>query len=113
MRNLNQEVRVWPAAEDFNEIYSLTQKMIDELPYDVRSQASYSDVEPYAKEALNTKDNSVLSQVVDGLMQLCSHSLSRSYLESSVRHWLSTRSSSAAENLQDLASMLCTSSTNK
>ena len=104
VRNLNQEleVGVWPAAEDFSEIYSLTQKMIDELPYHVRSQASYSDVEPYAKEALNTKDNSVLSQVVDGLMQLCSHSLSRSYLESSVRHWLTTRSSSAAENLHDL-----------
>jgi hypothetical protein len=103
IRNLNQEVGVWPAAEDYSEIYSLAQKMINELPYHVRSQASYSDVEPYAKQALRTKDSSVLSQVVDGLMQLCGHSLlSRSYLESSVSHWLSTRSSSAAENLQDL-----------
>ena len=25
--NLNQEVGVWPAAEDYNEIYSLTQKV--------------------------------------------------------------------------------------
>ena len=102
IRNLNQEMGVWPAAEDYSEIYSLTQKMISELPYHVRSQASYSDVEPYAKQALRTKDDSVFSQVVDGLMQLCSHSLSRSRLESSVRHWLSTRSSSAAENLRDL-----------
>ena len=102
IRNLDQEVGVWPAADDYNEVYSLTQKLIGELPYHIRSQASYSDVKPYAEQALQTKDNSVLSQVVDALMQLCDRRLSRSRLESSVRHWLSTRSSSAAENLKDL-----------
>ncbi len=102
IHNLNQEVGVWPAAEDYSEVYSLAQKLIDDLPYHIRSQASYSDVKPYAEQALHTKDSSVLSQVVDGLMQLCNHNLSRSRLESSVHHWLSTRSSSAAESLIDL-----------
>ena len=76
--------------------------MINELPYHVRSQASYSDVEPYAIKALRTKDDSVLSQVVDALMQLCEHRVSRSTLQSSVRRWLSNRSTSATSDLKTL-----------
>ena len=102
IQNLDREVGVWPAEENYNEVSSLVQQMMDQLPYHVQSQASYSDIRPYAEQALRTKDNSVLSQCVDGLMQLCEYRLSRGSLESSVRCWLSSRSSSATTNLRDL-----------
>ena len=102
LRNLGQEVGVWPAADSSSEVSSLTWKMMDELPYHVRSQASYSDVQPYAIKALRTKDNNVMSQVVDGFMQLCEHRVSRSNLQTLVRRWLSTRSSTATSELRNL-----------
>ena len=102
LRNLDREIGTWPAADNSSEISTVTWKMMDELPYHVRSQASYSDVEPFAIKALQTKDSSVLSQVVDGLMQLCENRVSRYSLEASVRQWLSYRSTSRTTDLKNL-----------
>lgn len=100
--NLGREIGIWPAADNSSEISTLTWKMMDELPYHVRSQASYSDVEPFAIKALQTKDSSILSQVVDGLMQLCENRVSRYSLEPSVRQWLLYRSTSKTADLKNL-----------
>ena len=102
LSNLSRDIGNWPAAHDSNEVSSLTWRLMDELPYHVRSQASYSDVEPYAREALRTKDDNVLTQVVDGFMQLCEHRISRSNLQTLVRRWLSTRSSTETTELRNL-----------
>jgi hypothetical protein len=104
LQELSRDIGTWPAADSSNEISTLTRKMMDELPYHVRAQASYSDVKPFAIKALQTKDSSVLSQVVDGLMQLCENRVSRYSLESSVRQWLTYRSTSRTS---DLKSLIC------
>ena len=102
LSKLGRDIGTWPAADDWSEVSSLTRTLMNELPYHVRSQASYSNVEPYALKALRTKDDNVLSQVVDGLMQLCEHRISRSKLRTLVFRWLSTRSSTATTELRNL-----------
>lgn len=102
LRKVGQQVGVWPAADDRNEVSSVVRKMMNELPYDVRSQASYYDIEPYALKALRIKDSNALSGITDSFMELCSHKLSRRNLESAIRRWLSTRSSASIYELRDL-----------
>ena len=102
LRQLSRDIGTWPAADNSDEVSTLTWKMMDELPYHVRAQASYSDVKPFAIKALKTKDSNVLSQVVDGLMQLCENRVSRYTLESSVRQWLTYRSTSRTSDLKNL-----------
>ena len=102
LSELSQDIGTWPAADDWREVYSLTQSAIkDFLPDDVRIQAS-DYVEPYALNALRARDNKVLSQVVDGLMQLCEHRIATSILQPLVHRWLSTRSSTATTELRNL-----------
>ena len=102
LRNVGQKVGVWPAADDRNKVSSMVRRMMNELPYDVRSQASYYDIEPYALKALRTQDSNALSSITDSLMELCSQRISRSNLETAVRRWLSSRSSASITELRDL-----------
>ena len=102
LRNVGQQVGVWPAAEDRNEVSSMVRTMMNKLPYEVRNQTSYYDIEPYALKALRTKDSNALSGITDSIMKLCSYRISRNNLERAVCHWLSTRSLSSIIELRDL-----------
>ena len=102
LRKVGQQVGVWPAAEDRNEISSMVRTMRNQLPYDVRNQTSYYDIEPYALKTLRTRDSNALSSITDSLVKLCSNRISRSNMERAVRQWLSSRSSSSIFTLRDL-----------
>ena len=99
LRDMKQQIGVWPAADDYSEVSSAVRAVQRNLP-DYVSFVSYSDIEPHIKTALRTKDANVLSQVVDALMECSQNRVSRSTLERHVRSWLSNRSS--ADNLINL-----------
>ena len=96
LNNLSHEVGAWPGADDYFTVSSAVERIRSELPYHV--SASYSDIEPHVKDALRIKDQNVLSQVVDGLMQVCGQRVARGNMESHVRYWLYNRSSTELKN---------------
>ncbi|XP_064390528.1 uncharacterized protein LOC135338358 [Halichondria panicea] len=101
LNSISSDIGEWPAAEDRNTVSTEVERVLRELPYNVI--ASYSDVEPHVKSALQKKDDSVVSQLSDALMDATSNRLTRSTLTQYVRTWLQNRSS---RNLNDLVSYL-------
>lgn len=96
LRDMKQQIGVWPAADSYSEVSSAVRAVQRDLP----GYVSYSDIEPHIKRALRTKDANVLSQVVDALMECSQNRVARSTLQSYVRSWLSNRNS--ANNLINL-----------
>ncbi len=92
LSDMKQQVGSWPSAEDPSEISAARQKVERGLPSNITpwqlSQLD-SEIESVVQRALQQRDEHTLSQVVDALMQLPTQRLSRSSLESYVRHWIS------------------------
>ena len=91
LREMKQQIGVWPAADDYSEVSSAVRAVQRDIPE--FEFVSYSDIEPHIKTALRTKDANVLSQVVDALMECSQNRVLRSTLEGHVRSWLDNRSS--------------------
>ena len=107
LQNLKQQIGVWPAADDVSTISSEVRRFQEHLPYEIRTmRASYpysfdTMIEDKVKEVLRAKDENVVTEIVDILMQQCQHSISRYSTEEYVRRWLSNRSSYLENELHD------------
>ena len=107
LQNLKQQIGVWPAADDVSTISSEVRRFQEHLPYEIRTMRAsdpYSFdtmIEDKVKEVLRAKDENVVTEIVDILMQQCQHSISRYSTEEYVRRWLSNRSSYLENELHD------------
>ena len=104
--SISAEIGIWPAEMDHTTVSTEVRRVLNELPYNV--SASYSDVEPHVKSALQQKDQNVISQVVEGLFEAGERRLSRYTLTTYVRSWLSRRTDSEKNDLVNYVSSVIT-----
>ena len=100
--SMSSDIGVWPAAEDRDTVSSEVRRVLRELPSNV--YATYSDVEPHITSALRKKDESIVTQLTDALMDVTSNRLRRSTLTGHIRSWLRNRSQWNQNELLDYIS---------
>ena len=100
--SVSSDIGVWPAAEDRDTVSSEVRRVLRELPSNV--YATYSDVEPHITSALRKKDESIVTQLTDALMDVTSNRLRRSTLTGHIRSWLRNRSQWNQNELLDYIS---------
>lgn len=104
--SISAEIGIWPEEMDRTTVSVEVNRVLRELPYNV--QASYSDVEPHVesafRQALQQKNQNVLSQVVESLLKASEERLSQNTLTTYVLSWLSRRTHNEKEDLVNYVS---------
>ena len=102
LKRLDTDIGTWPIAEDQARIDLEVKHVMDNLPHRVRSNPSYTDIEPHIKTLLKEEDEKKLKDITDGLFELCEQNLSRDSLKRAVHQWLLFRNSSSTNELKNL-----------